>query len=193
MKTTLEIIQFPRPLVVQRGAALFVSLVFLVILTLLGVAAFQSATLQEKMTGNLRDQSVAFQSAEAALRDGESVVAAALNIASPADYACTGGLCRPTFCDSGGTCTPTAAGTPQWQNVSWAPSSTTTVMISSGITGVAQQPRYMIEKMNSFVPDGGSQKVTITSNLVTPFRVTAVGWGSNVLSRSTLQSVYLKQ
>ncbi|GBL44470.1 type IV fimbrial biogenesis protein PilX [Sulfuriferula multivorans] len=176
----------------QRGAALFVSLVFLVILTLLGVAAFQSATLQEKMTGNLRDQSVAFQSAEAALRDGESVVAASLNTASPADYACTNGLCRPTFCDSGGTCTP-VAGTPQWQNVSWAPSSTNTVLISSSITGVAQQPRYVIEMMNSFVPDSGSQKSNTPSNLVTPFRVTAVGWGSNVLSRSTLQSVYLKQ
>lgn len=191
MKTARKIIQLQRPLVAQRGVALFVSLVFLVILTLLGVAAFQSATLQEKMTGNLRDQSVAFQSAEAALRDGESV-AATLNIATPADYSCTGVACRPTFCDSGGTCTP-AAGTPQWQNVSWAPASTTTVMISSGITGVAQEPRYLIEKMNSFVPDSGSQKVPTTSNLVTPFRVTAVGWGSNVLSRSTLQSVYLKQ
>lgn len=192
MKTTRKIIQLQRPLFAQRGVALFVSLVFLVILTLLGVAAFQSATLQEKMSGNLRDQSIAFQSAEAALRDGESVVAATLNIATPAGYSCTGGLCRPTFCDSGGTCTP-AAGTPQWQNVSWAPASTTTVMISSGISGVAQQPRYLIEKMNSFVPDSGSRKVPTTSNLVTPFRVTAVGWGSNVLSRSTLQSVYLKQ
>jgi len=192
MKTTREIIQLQRPPIAQRGVALFVSLVFLVILTLLGVAAFQSATLQEKMSGNLRDQSIAFQSAEAALRDGESVVAATLNIATPADYACTGGLCRPTFCNSSGACTP-AAGTPQWQNVSWAPSSTTTVKISSGITGVAQQPRYVIEKMNSFVPDTGSQKPNNPSNLVTPFRVTAVGWGSNVLSRSTLQSVYLKQ
>jgi type IV pilus assembly protein PilX len=58
----------------QRGAVLVVGLLLLVVLTLLGVAAMQSTTVQERMAGNMREQEQAFQSAEAALRAGEDFV-----------------------------------------------------------------------------------------------------------------------
>ncbi|MEI2743120.1 MAG: PilX N-terminal domain-containing pilus assembly protein [Candidatus Competibacter sp.] len=52
----------------QRGAALVVGLILLVVVTLVGVGAMQSTTLQEKMAGNLRDSNLSFQAAETALR-----------------------------------------------------------------------------------------------------------------------------
>lgn len=59
----------------QSGAALVVGLVLLVVITLVGVGAMQTTTLQEKMAGNLRDSNLAFQASEAALRDCEAVLA----------------------------------------------------------------------------------------------------------------------
>ena len=58
----------------QRGSALIVSLVFLLLLTMLGVGAMKSSVLQERMAGNTRDTNLAFQAAESALRAGENVV-----------------------------------------------------------------------------------------------------------------------
>lgn len=49
----------------QRGSALIIALVFLLILTLLGVSAMQGTSQEEKMAGNLRDLNLAFQGAEA--------------------------------------------------------------------------------------------------------------------------------
>jgi len=56
---------------VQSGSALIISLVFLLILTMIGIASIQDSTLQERMAGNERDRNLAFQTAEAALRVGE--------------------------------------------------------------------------------------------------------------------------
>jgi len=58
----------------QRGAVLLISLVFLLLLTLLGISSMQNATLQEKMAGSIKLRNQSFQLAEAALRIGESVV-----------------------------------------------------------------------------------------------------------------------
>ena len=58
----------------QRGMALLVSLVFLLVLTLIGLSSMQSATLQEKMAGSVILRNQSFQGAEAALRVGESEV-----------------------------------------------------------------------------------------------------------------------
>ncbi len=55
----------------ESGVALLVALVFLLMLSLIGVSAMQGTTMQEKMSGNLRDQHSAFNAAEAALREGE--------------------------------------------------------------------------------------------------------------------------
>jgi type IV pilus assembly protein PilX len=55
----------------QRGSALIISLLILIVMTLIGLTGVSSSTLEEKMAGNTRDQALAFQSAEAALRAGE--------------------------------------------------------------------------------------------------------------------------
>jgi type IV pilus assembly protein PilX len=77
----------------QTGSALIISLVFLLLLTVLGLSAMQSSTLQERMAGNAAEKNRAFQLAEAALRSGELAVKTnsatflnALQI-TPSDYA----------------------------------------------------------------------------------------------------------
>jgi type IV pilus assembly protein PilX len=55
----------------QTGAVLVISLFILVVITLIGISAIQTTTLEEKMTGNMRDHDLAFQAAESALRDAE--------------------------------------------------------------------------------------------------------------------------
>jgi type IV pilus assembly protein PilX len=58
----------------QRGIALPVVLIFVVVMTLLGVTVIRNITLEEKMAGNLNNQQIAFQAAEAALRDCENYI-----------------------------------------------------------------------------------------------------------------------
>ncbi|MGV6397566.1 pilus assembly PilX family protein [Pseudomonas caspiana] len=58
----------------QKGMVLVVSLIFLLLLTLLGVSAMQNATMQEKMAGSVMVRNQSFQFAEAALRLGESAI-----------------------------------------------------------------------------------------------------------------------
>ena len=52
----------------QNGFVLFVSLIFLLIMTVLAVTSIHRSILDEKVTGNLRSQSIALQAAETALR-----------------------------------------------------------------------------------------------------------------------------
>ncbi|HET7921615.1 MAG TPA: PilX N-terminal domain-containing pilus assembly protein [Gammaproteobacteria bacterium] len=58
----------------ERGVVLVITLILLLVLTLVGLAATTSTSLEEKMTANQRDTQIAFQAAEAALRNGESVL-----------------------------------------------------------------------------------------------------------------------
>lgn len=60
------------PKTTQQGAALVISLLFLLVLTIIGVASVGTSTLQERMANNTREQNLALQAAEAALRDGEA-------------------------------------------------------------------------------------------------------------------------
>lgn len=55
----------------QNGAALVIALVFLIALTLLGLAATGGNTLQQKMAYSVGESNLAFQSAESALIAGE--------------------------------------------------------------------------------------------------------------------------
>lgn len=58
----------------QNGVALFVSLIILLMLTLIGLAASQITVQQERMAGNVRESNQAFQEAEATLREIEQRV-----------------------------------------------------------------------------------------------------------------------
>lgn len=55
----------------QRGMALITSMIFMVMLTVIGVTAARMSLLEERMAGNMRDRDLAFRAAEMALRDAE--------------------------------------------------------------------------------------------------------------------------
>lgn len=55
----------------QQGVALYVALIMLLLLTLLGLAALQVTSMQERMSGNFRTFNLAFNRAEDALRETE--------------------------------------------------------------------------------------------------------------------------
>lgn len=58
----------------QRGVALAVALLLLIIVTLLGLAAIRGTTVQQRMTTNFYDRQLSFQNAEAALRAAEALL-----------------------------------------------------------------------------------------------------------------------
>ena len=60
----------------QRGAALIVSLILLVVVTLMGLSGMQNTALQERMSGNMYDRSIAMQAAEAALSAADEALRA---------------------------------------------------------------------------------------------------------------------
>ncbi len=64
----------------QRGFSLIVSLMMLIVIIILGVSASQMAINEERGSRNDRDRQLAFQAAEAALKDAEFEI---LNPASP--------------------------------------------------------------------------------------------------------------
>lgn len=95
--TTIRPMSPPRR---QRGVALLVVLMLLLVMTLLGLASLRGTLLEERMSASVFDRGLMFQAAEAALRQGEAKAAAS----KKSDYTdtCTGGLCgipNPTNAD----------------------------------------------------------------------------------------------
>jgi type IV pilus assembly protein PilX len=89
----------------QRGAILIVALIFLLVMTMLILASVRGTMMQERMAGNLYDRSLAFQAAEAALREAERFVQA--TAPKPAGAGC----------DADGNCTKADPDeTPVWQD-----------------------------------------------------------------------------
>lgn len=156
----------------QQGVALIVVLVMLLIITLVGVSAMQSTTLQERMAGNLRDQTLAFNMSEAALRDAE--VYLQQNSIGKFDGSSTG-----LFYSS-------ANNVPDWSNAS-----TTSWVVRSGtVSEVVQQPDYIIEELPPVYDT--TQSASADTPLQEPpiYRITARGYGSTDGSSTVLQTTF---
>ncbi|MEO8629104.1 MAG: PilX N-terminal domain-containing pilus assembly protein [Betaproteobacteria bacterium] len=169
----------------QRGVVLITVLIFLMLLTMLGITAMQTNVLQEKEAGNSRDVNVAFQAAEAALRDGENYVLRTVSATSAFDGNCTNGLC-----------TPSSTANPVWADPTlnvWANSSNS-LAYSSTIDQVSQQPRYIVELLGALpAMQGQSMAVGVKPSAGgISYRITASGWGANAVTQVLLQSVYVK-
>jgi len=79
----------------QRGAALIVVLILLMVMTLLGLASLRGTLMEERMAANMFDRSIGFQAAEAAMREAETLLLLPATIAAfpTALDTCTNGLC----------------------------------------------------------------------------------------------------
>jgi type IV pilus assembly protein PilX len=132
------------------GAVLITSLLFLVVITLIGLSLFSTTTAEEKISRNARDREVAFAAAEAALRDAELRVNGRWGkptralVKTDFDPACATGLCDAR----------SAAPTPPLTSRDFFDASSAAIPIST-VTGSpklpgfpdARQPRYMIEML----------------------------------------------
>ena len=77
----------------ERGVALVVALILLVVATLIGLAASRGTILQERMSSNSFDRSLAFQRSEAALRAAEDAITAEWRIAVLGGPDCSIAVC----------------------------------------------------------------------------------------------------
>jgi type IV pilus assembly protein PilX len=164
----------------QRGVALAVVLILLVVMSLLALAGLRGTLMEERMTSNMKDRSLSFQSAEAALREGEAVAAG--KPAAPAAGTCTKGLC--------GMPDPANVPTPAWETKAvWDDAYTATA--AEGMPAA----NYIIELLADDVPPKGT--CTTSGDISEPscsgsesrYRITA---RSNVDGRAEvmLQSIY---
>jgi type IV pilus assembly protein PilX len=152
----------------QKGISLVMGLMFLVVLTILGVAGMRGALLEERMAGNTRDRDLAFQAAEAAIRVAEQALAAppAFNL---------GTAYTPVL--------PSGAENAYWLNThNWAAES---VQIGWQPQGVSEAPRYVVERL-ALNGNGLNAGVPIT---VTAYRITARGVGMNANTVVILQTI----
>jgi type IV pilus assembly protein PilX len=159
----------------QRGVALIIALVLLVIMTLLGLSAMRTVSLEERMTGQTFDRSLSFQSAEAALREAESWTET--NKPTPAAGAA---------CNSDGVCGSPAAGTAErWKDSGFSGWKTATAVVSGPNT---ISPQYFIEYLgNTFpcVPNDLTQ-----GNDCKRYRITARSNAGTDRASVMLQSIY---
>jgi len=189
----------------EQGSVLLVSLVFLLLLTIVGVSAMNMTRLEERMTGNFRDHELAFQAAEAALLDAEAYVESQFDIAQAlTSPACTGSTCYTPDC-SNGLCfhgsfdnssspiTDCIAGTErEWEDQALWEDGNKTRELSSQIQGTVENARYIVE-FRCFVPRDPSNPepdFDVFAQWTPAFRITALASGASTDAKVMLQSIY---
>lgn len=145
---------------------MLVSLIFLLMLTLLGISSMQNATLQEKMAGSVSLRNQSFQIAEAALRVGES----AIQVNAFKMDKCVDPYCVPPP-ESTGTVAAGYSGTSQ---VTW---------VAVGASGF-----YGIQNLGTTTTPITRPPNCSSYSTVTLYRVTAVG--NQGASKTVLESIY---
>ena len=183
----------------QNGISLVIVMIFLVILSVLGISAMQGSTLSSRIARNEADRNLAFQAAEAALRDGEldarnlkvditPCAAGAVGCRSVLIKGGSGGTndfnstCADGLCCTVAICGTTVSTLPVWTDATkWAATGATGATVRYGTyTGatalpvVFRQPRYLIEYF--------------AKAQAPVYRVTAVGFGANESTQVMLQS-----
>lgn len=163
----------------QRGTALITSLIFLLLLTIMGITAVGTATLEERMAGNMKDQYLAFQAAESALRYAESQLA---NM--PAAPPLSAALSNDADIDvvAFGTVTDPATRDRTW----WITNGEEYGGTTTRIEGVADDPRFVIEERQRV------EGITLNASPdgLTYYRITARGVGATRSAQVVLQSTY---
>lgn len=171
----------------QHGVALVLALVFLLLLTLIGISALNTTSLEEKMANNTKDRNLAFQAAESALSLAESWIHAQIG--------------KPVFPNnSSGLYLPSTGATYNWDSVNWSGSSVVTypntpTASGSGTLGkVNTQPKYIIEDLGEVQESGGSltMESRYRSKGTTILRVTTRGTGGTDSAVVMLQSTYAR-
>jgi type IV pilus assembly protein PilX len=172
----------------QRGAVLVVGLIFLALMTLIGVTAFSVATQEERMAGNARDRLRAFEAAEVALRACENrlrVMTAAQTLAyPPTEY-------PEMFAVPADGARDKADPMNTLDPIDWTSARPYQL---SGIDGVAEQPRCISQRQGRATLSNVSQRAELPQSSATTFayQVTARGVGANRNTVVLLQSSFVR-
>ena len=158
----------------QQGVALFVSLMLLIVMTLIGVTGMQTTVLEERMAGHYKDRNLAFQAAEATLRDAEQFL--------------RDQTLMPTFDGTNGFYQPVTTGVDHWDQIDWYDTSQS-AQYSTTMQYVAGQPRYIVEELPAIVEEGDSLEVG-TATTSRYYRITGRASGGTNTAVVSLQSVY---
>lgn len=180
----------------QRGVALVVALILLVVITLVGLAAVRGTIMQQKMSANMYDRQIAFQEAEAALRQAQNT---AQSVSTPVTAATLPSTIRDCSPASGNICLAN-------------PFTDTTRLPAADIISVdptlfdagkmaASQPQYVVEYMGNFaIPTPNVQQLSNCSGYAPCgqsstadfYRLTARGGPTDARDRASvvLQSMY---
>lgn len=168
----------------RRGLALVAVMLLLMVAMLMAVASLRTVNLEERIAGQVRDRQVAFQMAEAALRDAEQTIASdtdgPFTPLRPGQFtaACDSGLCS------------SVPGTPAWTGFTetqWASTVTWAYGAATGapaLAGAAAAPRFVVEYQ------GTSQPIEPGRPCVALFLITARARGATAATEVILQSVY---
>lgn len=155
------------------GIALFTVLIFMLVLTMLGLVGMRGATVGERLARNRVDREIAMQAAEAALRDAEKDVSDFRP--GSEHFGGATGNCEQGQCYR----LPTNYFTPPvWEDPAmWGKAVTYGSYTKAPPLGaVSQQPRYLIEGFKR--------------NEKWVYRISALGYGADANTRVVLQSIY---
>ena len=179
----------------QRGAVLYMSLIFLLILTLIGVTAARMQTVEERMAQNDHNHQLAMQAAEAALRYGETLLWS--GIYSTPDFAANAnGLYQlQTEVQSAvGSSNPAQASIVD--SINWSsPGTQTKAYAGPGLSDVPTPPQSAQIVIESLPPVARAGDPICTpgygqEQVCSVYRVTAHAVGGDSSSAATLQSIF---
>lgn len=180
----------------QRGVSLTATLLFTVAALLLGVSVMGINVMQERMVGNTRDRDLAFQAAEAALREAEDDILR--NITPDAGFSddCAQGLCTVPSQRIASTALR-ALPVEQQPGFSWTSDARTRqygeFSTAGNFPNVAAQPRYVIENLGLMPrPPGTSVLPTEPVTERYAYRVTARATGARAETVVILQSIFYR-
>jgi type IV pilus assembly protein PilX len=159
----------------EKGAALIISMIFLLVLTIIGLAGMDVTGLEEKMAGNMRDRNIAFQAAEAALRDGEN-------------YLQTQAI-LPAFDGSDGLYSLTTNGDKNWNIVTWSSSAAVRSYTGPGFSELNSTAAYIIEDLAA-ASSNDSLEAGVPVDNKRYYRITARAEGLSSTTAVMLQTVY---
>ncbi|MGH8488991.1 MAG: pilus assembly PilX family protein [Gammaproteobacteria bacterium] len=166
----------------ETGAVLVVSLVFLLVLTLIGLTGMQVTSLEEKMSGNMRDRNLAFQAAESALRAGEMFV----TLPTLPTFSCASGL----YSWNDVNCDGTREDAQIWDSSSdWSGSFSRVTYSSGTLASTSPAPAYIIEQMPAVAESGDSLEAGVAKDSQY-YRVTARATGGTTDAVVLVQSLY---
>lgn len=174
----------------QRGVALFMSLVMLLIITVLGLSSVQTTTLQERMARNSRDVNLAFQSAESAIKDAEEFVETFNNLD---DF-------NAANANANGLYFEVAYNQPSnWDSsqIDWN-AANGYITAPTVIEGVAVQSKYIVEHVKAIVSETDRLNLdnigqSTGAGMAQIFRVTVYGTGGTDTAHVMIQSTYGKR